>query len=295
MRCHRCVVCWLVWPAFFAITLRPMPTSPVAPRSPSPAAAAALAAWSARRTGLAFSCASLAAAAVAAVAAGVVPPDHLATAAAAALALPATTIAIAKAALGDALVLDPGLPPSVAVAPRWAGPGPRPDATRSLTVVLDSGAGRGRGVVATSPIPAGAFLGTYAGDVLDTEAFWGRYPTGVADHTMSVGRDWAIDGASIAAAADAVAAAAAATGDPPPPPPPYSPCFVNHSARRANVARVTHVAARKVDLYAGPRHRPRGGGVAGLWGHVLDGAGGERGGVKGVGRKSFRESCVGLF
>ena len=221
---------------------------PVAPPSPSPAAAAALAARSSRRAGLAFSCASLAAAAAAAVAAGVVPGDHLATAAAAALALPAATIAIAKAALGDALVLDAGLPPSVAVVPRWAGP--RPDATRSLSVVLDAGAGRGRGVIATAPIPAGAFLGTYAGDLLDTAGFWGRYPSGVADHTMSVGRDWAIDGAPIAAAADAVAAAAAAAGDPTPPPPPYSPCFVNNSATRANVARVTRTAARKVDLYA---------------------------------------------
>ena len=35
--------------------------------------------------------------------------------------------------------------------------------------------GRGRGVFAAAPLPEGAFLGTYGGDVLDAEAFAARY------------------------------------------------------------------------------------------------------------------------
>jgi uncharacterized glyoxalase superfamily protein PhnB len=200
------------------------------PAPPADPAAAAVAARAARRAGATLSVAVAAAGAVAGAAVGVLDPRALLAAAAA----PAAAAAVARAVYGDRLSACVDLDGvHVSLAPPWRGPGPRPDGRPALAVT-PAPSRRGRGVVATSPVPAGAFLGTYEGDLLDTRSFWARHPSGVADYTIAVGPAWAIDGERLA------------QGDSPP----YSPCLVNHSARRPNAARVVRVADRAVDLYA---------------------------------------------
>ena len=157
------------------------------------------------------------------------------------------------------------------VIPAWAGPGPRPDARASL--VVHATPDRGNGAFAAAPVPAGAFLGEYEGELLDEGAYWARYPDGVvsasgrdggggrvahvapcrrgahcptqphlftrilprqSDYCIRVDRTWTLDGAS----------RAADTARP-------SPCHVNHARPpKANVCRITRRKERKVELYA---------------------------------------------
>mmetsp|Transcript_10408 Transcript_10408/g.32013 ORF Transcript_10408/g.32013 Transcript_10408/m.32013 type:complete len:299 (-) Transcript_10408:22-918(-) len=79
--------------------------------------------------------------------------------------------------------------------------------------------GKGRGVFAAAPLAAGAFLGSYAGEVLDGDAFAARYGAGaVPDYVIRVDGDCFVDGRAAAEADD------------------YSPSLLNHG-ENGNVVR----------------------------------------------------------
>ena len=131
----------------------------------------------------------------------------------------------------------------------------RPDGRPAIVVRPTGDPRRGNGAFVreggggAGPVPAGAWLGAYEGELLDEGAFWARYGgggggdgdaasssriPGTADYCMRIDRTWTVDGA--ARAADTAT---------------FSPCHINHGRPgRANVARVTRRAERRVDLYA---------------------------------------------
>lgn len=120
---------------------------------------------------------------------------------------------------------------------RFGGPAaPGQPPVGSLTV-RPTGDGRGWGVYAAAPLPAGTPLGDYEGDLLDTAAFFGRYPPGGGPaaprgtHAVAVDAEWVVDGAAAAAAGRAAGA--------------FTPSLMNHS-RRGCVARVMRRRERAV-------------------------------------------------
>lgn len=148
----------------------------------------------------------------------------------------------------------------------------RPDG-RPFLVVRDAGDGRGLGVYVAErrrtgaaaaenergnstppspffPLPRGAFLGCYEGDLLSESAFWERYPSGVGDYCIGCGGGFCLDGGPLAERLreeekEKESSSGGGEGGIR-----YSPCLINHSSRRANVSRITRRAERKVELYA---------------------------------------------
>lgn len=161
----------------------------------------------------------------------------------------------------------------------------RPDG-RPWLVVKDVGDGRGKGVYVASdsddendgeveggsatsgsrrrcrgrPLPRGAFLGCYEGDLLDERSFWGRYPLGVGDYCIGCGGGWCLDGAPVAERLrnaeegnekdgqeqdqkKKLCSSSSSSSS-------YSPCLINHSSTRHNVTRITRRSLKRVELYA---------------------------------------------
>jgi hypothetical protein len=216
------------------------PPPPPTPRPPPPAIASVRAA---RSAGLAASATLLGVATAAALATGALPPPPpwAGPAAGGAAAVVGLSAAAAGLILGDRLLVEAdaeGL--HISLTPPYdaaAHPSGRPDGRPAVAVRPTPD--RGNGAFAVRPIPAGAFLGSYEGELLDEAGFWARYGSrgGTADYCMRIDRTWTVDGAQRAADTSV-----------------FSPCHINHgraSTGKANVSRVTRRGDRRVDLYAG--------------------------------------------
>lgn len=110
---------------------------------------------------------------------------------------------------------------------------PVPPPPAGSVVVRPTGDGRGWGVYAAVPLPVGTPLGEYEGDLLDTAAFFARYPPGGkarGDYVVALDAEWVLDGAAAAAAARAAAI--------------YTPSLMNHTRLGSAVARVARRRAR---------------------------------------------------
>ena len=234
------------------VAARAAAPGPPPPRPPPPAVAAARAA---RTAGLAASTALVAAGAGAAFATGTLTlPPWAGPAACGAGGVAACAVAaLAWAAQQGRLVVEADaeglhaswVPPYDAAAYPGGRPEGRPfivvrptgDARRGNGAFVRGGGPGGGGQQPTpAPVPAGAWLGAYEGDLLDEGAFWARYGRagGTADYCMRIDRTWTVDGAGRAGDVSA-----------------FSPCHINHGRPgRANVARVTRRRERRVDLYA---------------------------------------------
>lgn len=112
---------------------------------------------------------------------------------------------------------------------------PVPFPPEGSVTVRPTGDGRGWGVFAATDLPAGTPLGEYEGEILDTAAFFARYPPdGEArgEYVLALDAELVTDGAAAAAAARATTT--------------YTPALMNHARVGAAVARVPRRRARAV-------------------------------------------------
>ncbi|KAK9800322.1 hypothetical protein WJX73_001850 [Symbiochloris irregularis] len=79
---------------------------------------------------------------------------------------------------------------------------------------------RGNGAFATQLIKKDTFLGPYEGELLDEAQYWDRYPSGMSDYAICIDAEMTLD------ACERVKDTSV-----------FSPCHINHSSTRNNVAR----------------------------------------------------------
>lgn len=112
-------------------------------------------------------------------------------------------------------------------------PSTGPELPPGSVLTRPTGDVRGNGAFATTTIPAGTHIADYSGQLLDSRAFYRKYPDGVGDYAMAVDQEWVIDGV------DAVADTNT-----------FHAVHMNHSRTRANVRRYYHRAAQRVAFFA---------------------------------------------
>ena len=87
---------------------------------------------------------------------------------------------------------------------------------------------------------------------MDEKSFWERYPRGVGDYCIGCGAGFCLDGAPVARRLQEgeEQEGEGEEGGGGEKKLRYSPCLINHSARRANVSRITRRKEKRVELYA---------------------------------------------